>query len=240
MNASELKRCCQNRLLALLSEADLERIAPYFSICEFDEHDVLVKRHEELRHIYFPNNLVGSIISQMEDGSSVEIGAVGNDGMSSVPALLGGTVAHETLICQIAGNAARVEIQPFLEEVDTNKHFRHVMQLYGQAYLAQIAQSVSCNRFHSIEQRFARWLLMSLDRVRRNEFFLTQESMAIMLGVHRPSVSQVAQRFQETGAIEYSRGKISVLDRQKLESQSCECYATTKKHFDGLLGIHAG
>jgi CRP-like cAMP-binding protein len=172
----------------------------------------------------------------MEDGAAVEVGTVGNEGFSTVDLLTGSEIATETTICQIPGEALRMPTAKFMEAIAGDTPLRRITLRYLQAYLSQVSQSVACNRLHSIEQRFARWILISHDRVPGDELQLTQEFLADMLGVYRPSVSLVARTYQQAGLIKYTRGRITILDRAGLEEACCECYAVVRKNFERAIG----
>jgi CRP-like cAMP-binding protein len=176
----------------------------------------------------------------MEGGSGVEVGTVGNEGFTCVEALFDARIALETVVCQIEGSSLRIPIEDFRNLISEPGDLTRLLHRSGQAYLSQVSQSVACNRLHSIDMRFARWMLITHDRVQGNEFTLTQEFLAAMLGVHRPSVSTVAGIFQHAGMIKYSRGHMKILDREKLEEASCECYQVVRGHFERLLGTARG
>ena len=176
----------------------------------------------------------------MEDGVGIEVGTCGNESFTGVELLLGATVAVETVSCQIPGHSLRMKVDDFRLTADNHLPFRRLLQCSAQGYLAQVSQSVACNRLHNVENRFARWLLITHDRVQGDEFALTQEFMAAMLGVHRPSDSLVAGMFQQAGIIKYTRGHVTILDRAKLEEASCECYGVVRKQYQRLLGVPHG
>jgi CRP-like cAMP-binding protein len=172
----------------------------------------------------------------MENGSAVEIGTVGYEGLSTVDLIMGSELAIETTICQIPGTALRMPAETFREMTANDTPLRWLALRYLQAYLSQVSQSAACNRLHSLEARMARWLLMSHDRMRRQDFTLTQEYLATMLGVQRPSLSVAAGALQRAGIIDYQRGRMRILDREALEKTSCECYRTVQSHFERALG----
>jgi CRP-like cAMP-binding protein len=176
----------------------------------------------------------------MEEGNLIEVGIVGNESFTGVELLLDAIHAAETVVCRISGYSLRMKVDDFHHAVDTYPAFRHLLQCSAQVYLAQVFQSVACNRLHNVEERFARWLLITHDWVQGNEFALTQEFLAAMLGVHRPSVSLVPGMFQQAGVIQYKRGHIKILDRARLGEASCECYNVVRKRYEQLLGIPHG
>lgn len=226
---------CGNKLLALLPDKDYEALLPHLTPFPTPFNQVLFERDEPFEYAYFPCSGGHSILAVMENGATVEVGTVGNEGMSSVDLVLGSEIATETMICQIPGESLRMPVAIFREAIAGDNPLRRIMLRYLQAYLAQVSQSVACNRLHSLEERFARWILMCHDRAQHSEFQLTQEYLADMLGVHRPSVSLVARMYQQAGMIKYSRGTITVLDRGGLEEACCECYRIVKRQFERLL-----
>jgi CRP-like cAMP-binding protein len=172
----------------------------------------------------------------MEDGTVVELATVGNEGMVGLPVFLGGDTMPLKAFVQIPGDAMRMKADVFKDSVNQGSPLHGLLQRYTQALFNQVAQSTACNRVHSIEERCCRWLLMTRDRVESDGFPLTQEFLSQMLGVRRPSVSVVAAILQKAGLIRYSRGRITILDREGLEAAACECYAIIKQEFDRLLG----
>lgn len=231
---------CPNRLLSLLPPEEraallgqMERVETPFGMRIFN-HD------EPLEWAWFPCSGEHSIIKLMADGSQVETGTIGREGMSPVDLLVGAEYALESADCQIAGESLRMKASAFREALAIMPGLNLVCQRYLQAYLALVSQSVACNRLHNLEQRFARWVLMSADRVGKPDFPMTQDYMAIMLGVQRPSVSLAAQAMQQRGLIRYSRGMMQVLDRPGLEQASCECYHRVRQRYRSLLGVDVG
>ncbi|GAB3550023.1 Crp/Fnr family transcriptional regulator [Noviherbaspirillum agri] len=231
---------CENRLLARLSDEQYQRLLPLFDLVQTKVKDVLCQQGRPFEYVYFPCNCAHSCTLLMEDGSMVEVGTIGNESHTNVEVLLGATHATETIVCQIAGRSLRMKVGDFREATSTLSPLRHLAECCAQGYLTQVSQSVACNRLHNVEMRFARWLLVTHDRVQDNEFNLTQEFIAAMLGVHRPSVSLVAGMFQQVGLIKYSRGHMKILDREKLEETACECYAAVRKQYQRLFGFPHG
>jgi len=231
---------CQNRILARLSAEEYASIAPQLELVKTHLKEVLYERGRPISYVYFPCSSAHSNLIMLENGSAVEVGTVGNEGLSGVELLIGAGTAIETGVCQVAGTSLRMSAQDFRAAVKGKTALRLLAERYFHGYLSQVSQSVACNRLHTIVQRFARWLLIMHDRVRGEEFSLTQEFLATMLGVHRPSVSTVAGIFQQAGMIRYSRGRMQVLDREKLEEASCECYQVVRSHFERLLGLPRG
>jgi CRP-like cAMP-binding protein len=229
-----------NRLLARLAvfaPDEAARLEPALEAVTLDCGQVLAGVGEAFEHVYFPGDSVLSVISRMSDGGAVEVGTVGNEGMASVIVVLGGEANGNETVAQIPGTASRVPVGTFMEGLETQPEFRRLLNRYTAAYLSQVAQTAACNRLHGIEARCARWLLMTHDRVNEaSRFPLTQEYLAIMLGVRRSGVSVAAGALRDAGLIRYSRGAIRVLDRAGLEAAACECYGKVRHHFDQLLG----
>jgi CRP-like cAMP-binding protein len=171
----------------------------------------------------------------MGNGQAAEVGNVGNEGVVGLPLLLGDNTAPSSLYMQIAGSGARIRATLFNREMAQSSSMRAVMLRYVHAFFNQVAQSAECNRFHSLEQRCCRWLLMTHDRMQSNEFLLTQEILATMLGVQRTGVTAAAGALQRAGLIKYSRGNVTIVDRPGLIGRSCECYDISKREFDRLL-----
>lgn len=214
-----------NRLLDKLPEPEYHRISGDLELVDMGLRDMVYERDEPVEYAYFPTSCVLSLVTEMSNGQAVEVATVGNEGMSGLPLFLQTrrTSEHRSF-CQIPGESLRIAAEAFLDCIDRAPALRDLLQRYTMTLFAQVAQSSACNRLHPIEQRCARWLLLTHDRVRSDQFPLTQEFLAQMLGVQRTSVNAVAQTLSEAGAISYVRGVITVLDRAKLEAASCECY----------------
>jgi CRP-like cAMP-binding protein len=230
----------QNLLLNKLADAHLQPCLDRFEIAEMKVKDVLYQQAQPIEDVYFPCNSVLSNLIYMEDGLAIEVGTTGNESFTGIELLLGGSEATETTVCQIAGIGLRMPVNEFKNLLATYTPLSSLLQRAGQAYLFMVAQTAACNRLHQIEGRFARWLLITHDRVRSDEIALTQEFLAMMLGVQRPSVNLAAGTFQQAGIIQYSRGKIQVLDRERLEDAACECYGKVRRNYQRLLDIPYG
>lgn len=237
MSAPEDRRMLVgNRLLAALPPEALERLGPDLDAVTLGQKDVIYRSNHLISHVYFPVTGVVSLVTVMEDGATAEIATVGNEGMVGLPVFLGtGMVPHQAFV-QVPGDAFRIEAAAFREEAERWGPMTRIMQRYTQAIFTQVAQSAACNRLHSVEERCARWLLMTHDRVISDEFPLTQEFLSQMLGVRRASVSVIARLLQHAGLIRYRRGRVTILDRQGLESASCECYHIISSEYERLLG----
>jgi CRP-like cAMP-binding protein len=227
----------ENRLLAILPRQERERLAPHLRTVSLALKTVLYEADEPITYVYFPRRgLAVSAIVFMENGSASEVGTVGFEGMAGLPVFLGADTSTCQAIIQVPGEALRMRASTFREEIGRLESLVELLQRYTQAYMGQIMQSAACNDLHTVEERMCRWLLMTHDRVESDVLPLTQEFLAVMLGVRRPSVTVVAGVLQRSGLIRYQRGKITVLDRAGLEKASCECYHTVRKQFTRLLG----
>jgi CRP-like cAMP-binding protein len=227
---------CSNFLLSMLPDDEYRRLKPHFEYMPSPLKSAFYQRDQRIEHVYFPLSGEHSILAAMEDGSAVEVGTVGNEGFSTVEILTGSEYALETVICQIPGETLKMPVARFKEATEGESALRSLAYRYFQAYLAQVSQSVACNRLHTTEERFARWLLMNHDRVPGDEIHITQEFLATMLGVHRPSISLIARSFQQLGLIRYGRGVVTIMDREGIEEASCECYAAVKRQFERAMG----
>ncbi len=225
----------QNRLLAALAADDGARIFPGLELVPMPLGQVLYESGGELRHVYFPTTAIVSLIYVMIDGASAEIAVVGNDGMIGVALFMGGETMPNRAVVQSAGHAYRLRGDLLKEEFNRSGQLQHLLLRYTQALVTQMAQTAVCNRHHSLDQQLCRWLLLSLDRLHSNKLVMTQELIVNMLGVRREGVTATAGRLHRDGLIEYSRGRITVIDRAGLEARACECYAVVRKECDRLL-----
>lgn len=228
-------RSSGNLLLDTLADDDYQWLAPRLRLQHLEAKNTISHRGVAPTTVYFPCSAVFSVLAIMADGVAIEVGTVGREGFVGIETLAGGQESTETTICQVAGDALAMSVRDFREATSGDSPLRRITQRYLLVYLSLVSQSVACNRLHTIEARFARWILMTHDRVIGNDFRLTQEFLADMLGVHRPSVSLVASAFQQAGMIRYSRGHMFILDRPGLEEVSCECYSAVKTQFERLL-----
>lgn len=225
----------QNHILAGLSPDAYERLKPHLELVPLEFGLVLQESGTQLRHIYFPVDSIISLLCVMEDGSSAEIAVVGNEGMIGIALFMGGLSTLNRAVVQRAGYAYRLSAGVLKREFELGGSLRDMLLRYTQALITMMAQSAACNRHHSVEQQLCRWLLLNLDRLPSNELRMTQESIANMLGVRREGVTEAAGKLHSAGIINYSRGRISVVNRPKLEMRVCECYEVVKKEFDRLL-----
>lgn len=224
-----------NRILAALAPKELTRLRPHLTTVTLEQRHSVWQPNEPFREIYFPLDAVVSVLA-VARGGVVEVATIGNEGVVGLPAFLGAATSPGMAFCQVPGRAERMTVEVFLREASANGSFRRVLELYTQGFVAQVSQSTVCNRLHSAEQRLARWLLSVADRVGREEFPLTHEFMAQMLGVRRATVTDTAGTLQRSGLIHYRRGMITIRDRSGLERAACECYRIVRNEFDRLLG----
>jgi CRP-like cAMP-binding protein len=232
---SSLREPERNHLLAALSPAERERLYPHLQLVPMPLGKVLYESGDVLQHVYFPTDSIISLLYVMEDGASAEISVVGNEGLIGIALFMGGETTPSRAIVQSAGSAYRLMSQHLKEEFHRSGGMQLLLLRYTQALITQMAQTAVCNRHHSVDQQLCRWLLLSLDRLPSNKLIMTQELIANMLGVRREGVTEAAGKLQELGVIRYARGRITVLDRPRLEQLCCECYAVVKKETDRLL-----
>ena len=225
----------ENRLLAALPDEDRERLFPYLQPVTFSLGQVVYESHGRQEFVYFPTSCVVSLLYTMEDGSTAEMGLVGNDSVVGVALFLGGDTTPNRAIAQIAGDAYQLKAKLLQEEFARGGAVQRLLLRYTQALITQISQTAVCNRLHSGDKRLCRWLLLSHDRVHSDDILMTQEFLSHMLGGRRESVTVAAGRLQDAGLIRYSRGQIKILDRLGLEAAACECYRIVKQEFDRLL-----
>lgn len=229
-----------NKILGALPQFQYERIVPHLKQVDLKSGKILLEPNEETNFIYFPQTAMISLVSIMIDGSTTEIGLVGNEGMVGIPLFLGGKSTTSRSIVQISGLALKIPAAIMLEEFDRGEAFQKLTLLYVQALLTQVSQSAACNRQHKIEERLARWLLSVQDCVLQNEIPLTQEFIANMLGTRRSGVTVAAGILQQAGIIRYTRGNIKILNQEHLEDIACECYRIVQNEFIRLLGSRRG
>jgi CRP-like cAMP-binding protein len=226
----------RNQILAALPPAERERLFPHMKLVEMPVGMVLYESGVVLRHIYFPVDSIVSLLYVLNNGASAEIAVVGNEGAVGVSLFMGGETTPSRAVVQSGGFAYRLSRARLKDEFNRHGQLLHVLLRYTQSLITQMAQTAVCNRHHALDQQLCRWLLLSLDRLDSNELRITQELIASMIGVRREGVTEAAGKLQKLGVISYSRGKIIVLDRPRLEALSCECYAVVKEETDRLLG----
>jgi CRP-like cAMP-binding protein len=228
-----------NRLLGLLPPSDYERLRPHLQRIPLTYRQSLYRAHKPIGFVYFIETGVGSLVNTMANGEAAEVGTIGNEGMVGLPLVWGDDRAPTSVYVQVPGVGLRMKATLFTQELARSASMRTVMLRYGHAFFNQVAQSAACNHFHSIQQRCCRWMLMTHDRMQSDQFLLTQEFLAMMLGVQRTGVTAAAGGLQRAGLIRYKRGNVTILDRRGLERRSCECYRVSKMEFDRLLGGRA-
>jgi CRP-like cAMP-binding protein len=225
-----------NRLLAAAPHELRARLATVASREWLDTKEVVFEEDARIERVVFPLHGVCSLLSITPDGRIVEVATIGNEGFVGLPVFLQATLmSSHRVIAQIAGDAIAMGASEFLDLSNSGGPFQVVLMRYAQALMTQIAQGAACNRVHALPQRCARWLLMTHDRVEGDTFELTQEFLAMMVGVGRQAVNEAAQDLQDARLIAYSRGRISILDRSGLEAASCDCYDVIRSEFDRLL-----
>jgi CRP-like cAMP-binding protein len=224
----------ENRLLAMLTAEEYELLAPHLEIVSLSLSEILFRPEDHLRYVHFPTTSIVSLLTDLSDGSGMEVGLVGREGMVGISAILGGSETKVATV-QGRGEAVRLQAGKLREEFRRGGALHNALLRYTHALMTQISQTVVCNTRHPVEGRLARWLLMYHDRLERDEFELTHEFMANMLGVRRASVSEVAIKLQEMGFISYQHGRINILDRKGLEEFACECYPIVKDKFNDFL-----
>jgi CRP-like cAMP-binding protein len=226
----------RNKILNLLSPKELRAVLERCEVVPIESEEIIFQRNEPIRFAHFPDDCVISLVTELENGNAVEAMTVGNDGFVGMPVFHGVPASRLKAIGQISGEARRLTIDDFGELVRELEGFKGLLHRYSQFVFETVSQSAACNRLHVIEQRCARWLLMSEDRVGRNRFDLTQEFLAEMLGVRRPGVTVAMGVLEKAGLIAHGRGNITVVDRAGLEKAACECYRTIKDRQQELFG----
>jgi CRP-like cAMP-binding protein len=230
----------QNLLLAALPATDLDRLRTDVEQVPLPLGNVLYESGGPQAHVYFPTSAIVSLLYVMENGASAEIAVVGNEGLVGVALFMGGETTPSRAVVQSGGQGYRLSGERLKVEFHRSESMRDLLLRYTQALLTQMGQTAVCNRHHSVEQQFCRWLLLSLDRLPSNEVSMTQELIANMLGVRREGVTEAARKLQAAGIISYRRGRIEVIDRDALQARGCECYAVVKREYDRLLPHIAG
>lgn len=221
-------------MLSVLPESELKRLVPHLQSVHFKKGTVLYHAGEEVRRCYFPLSGMISILSATENGKTVEVSMVGNEGITGIPAVLHMNVTPFEVMVQISSDALEIKADLLKAYLKEGGKLQELLLRYTHALLCQISQSAVCNRFHTVEQRFCRWLLITRDRAGAETFSLTQEFVSHMLGVPRTNVTMTASALQQAGLISYRHGRIQIVDRKGLEKTSCECYRIVKREIDGF------
>ena len=222
-------------LYCLLSYEDYQQLAPHLECVCLPLGTIIHREHEPFEHVYFPNQAMISLVATMENGATTEISLVGKEGMIGLPVILGGESINYEAVVQVTGTAMRIEANILKQHFERFPEIRKILLLYVQIRLTYISQLAACNRQHKIETRMARWLLLVQDCLKTEHLPLTQEFIANMLGTNRAGVTIAAQKLQNQGIISYSRGSITVEDREQLEAVSCECYEVMGKESERLF-----
>lgn len=224
-----------NHLLAALPAGVYTQLAPALELVRLETGCVLHEGNNQPQHVYFPIDSIVSLRCELTEGTGGEIAVAGNDGMIGMALLMGGQSTTSRAVVCGAGSALRINAVSLLREFEQDGPLQHALLHYMQALITQTAQTSVCNRHHSLDQQLCRWLLLRLDRTLSNVLLVTQEQIAVMLGVRREGVTQAAGKLQATGLIHYNRGRIAVLDRPGLEALVCECYAVVNREYERLL-----
>lgn len=225
----------QNNILAGLPPEVYERLAPDLELVPLKFGSALYEDGAQMRHIYFPADSIITLLCEIREGSSAEIAVVGNEGLVGIALFIGGPPASSRAVVQHAGCAYRLNSSALKREFELGSALRNALLRYTQALINMMAQAAACNRYHPVEQQLCRWLLTSMDRLPSNELLMTQDLIANMPGLGREGVTGMVRKLHADGVINYSCGRVEILDRPRLETLACECYATIKKEFDRLL-----
>jgi CRP-like cAMP-binding protein len=226
----------RNRLLACLPGSELEVLLPHFDPVSLAHGDHVIVPGVPIQHIYFPLNVLLSLVTTMEDGAAVESGVIGREGMSGIPVLLNAEQTTMPTFAQVPGVALKIKANILKAAYDRHGTLHTLLNRYMHTVVVMGSFSTACNALHKIELRMAKWLLLSSDGVGSDEFNLTHEFLAVMLGVRRASVSEIAGVLRSEGLIDYTRGHIKITDRRGLEAASCECYSKFKDEYERLFG----
>lgn len=232
----ELPHSIGNRLLDALPREDYARISPALKPVSFALGDVIYSSGKPMRHVYFPTTSHISLLYTMVEGTTAEVGLVGNEGLVGTALFMGGDQTPNEALVQGAGGALQMGAEAMLEEFNRGGVFQRLLLRYTQTLIIQISQTAVCNRLHSTEQRLCRWMLMTHDRAHTDELQMTHEFISNMLGILREAVSIAAHRLRDAGAISYTRGHIKIINRLELEKRVCECYRVVKDELQRLLG----
>jgi CRP-like cAMP-binding protein len=226
----------ENRILAALPTKEYNRLVAQMERVPLPFAEVLYEPGDTIQHVYFPNDSIVSLLSTVEDRSTLEVGIIGNEGLVGLSILLGVKTSPNRALVQGEGSAMRMKAAALRKETSGDGSLQRLLHRHTHALMTQIAQSAACNRFHKVEARLARWLLMMHDRIGSDEFRLTQLFLSDMLGVRRVGVTNAATVLQRNRLITYSRGHITILNRAGLEAAACKCYSIIKAEYDSFLG----
>jgi CRP-like cAMP-binding protein len=229
----------QNAIFASLNEHERDALRQGGQLAQFELRQSVYEAEAAIDAAYFPIDCVFSVVTRMRDGSMVEVGTIGREGTTAIPLIMGANTTANESFCQVEGRAWKIPAQSFVALLEGSRDFRLAMNRYLQAYVNMLGQMAACNGLHSVLERCARWLLMTQDRVDRNDFPMTHEFLAAMLGSRRSGVTVAAATLQGAGYIRYAHGQMTILDRAGLEATACECYQIAQEQFNGLLQLRA-
>ena len=229
----------ENAILIGLDGPEAEAVLQQGQLVTLGVRDQIYHPNERIAFVYFPITCVLSIVTSMKDGSQIEVGTIGREGISAIPLLLGATTTKNESYCQVPGTAVKIDVALF-KSLMANRKFRQLLDRFVQAYVNMLGQLAACNRLHNVYERCARWLLMTQDRVQSANISLTHEYLAMMLGTQRSGVTLAAGTLQKAGLISYARGVITIIDRLGLKATCCECYEVAEEEFGGLLRVVNG
>lgn len=218
----------ENNLLAALPRKESRQLCDEMERVQLTYGEILYEPGKSIRYVYFPNDSVVSLLTMVDQHQALEVGLVGREGLVGLPLALDVATSPVRALVQGSGTAMRMAAAPFLKQLHASRALQRLLRLYTADLMAQITQTAACNRFHVVEARLARWLLMTHDRLRANPFHLTQEFLSHMLGVRRVGVTKAASALQKEKLISYSRGDITILDRKGLEAAACSCYGIVR------------
>jgi len=226
-----------NLILASLPPSEYQRLAPHLEPVSLSLGQVLYERREAIEYIYFPTHSMVSLVALLRDEAITEFALVGNEGIVGISVLLGSNITNSRAIVQLAGTAQKIDANILKTEFQRGQNLHKLSLLYTQALLTQVAQNAVCKSHHNIESRLARWLLLVQDCIKTDELHLTQKYISYLLGTRRATITEAASSLQEKGAISYSRGKITVINRETLAVNACECYEVVHDEYHRLFGV---
>lgn len=224
-----------NFLLAKVAPDELEELRPHFELMQWKQYDAWIQPNEPIKWIQFPISCLGSLVAVLEDGTTVESGTIGREGMAGVPVVLDAATTPMQTFVQVPGEGYRIRSETVKAVFDQGKTLHKVLNRYVHTLFVIASQQAACNRRHQVEARLARWLLASADGIGSNAINITQEFLATMLGVRRPGVTEAAVKLQDQNLIHYTRGFVEITDRRGLEAAACECYSIMRREYERLL-----
>lgn len=226
----------QNQLLAALPANEFRRLSAHLELVPMPLGESYYESNGKLQHVYFPTTATVSLRYFMEGGDIAEIAGVGNEGMLGISVFMGGKALPKQAIVRTVGFGYRLKARLLLEEFNRGETLQYLLIRYTKILIAQASQTVVCNRYHTLEQKLCRWLLLNFDQISSNDSVVTQKLLASSLGVQRDALTEALRKLRDAGLISYYGGHIAVLNRQDMEGQTCECYSTIKSGTDSLLG----